>query len=109
MYEKDGIVYAGNPAPILKVRTIRALSNYHIRLEFSTGETGEFDFSPLLALPAFQPLRDKTLFDHVYLERGIPSWDGGNIDIAPEALYDSCRFDPPGNSCLTPEEEAVIA
>jgi hypothetical protein len=88
MYEKDGVAYAENPAPLLKVISVRPLDNYRIHFEFSTGEIREVDFAPLLDTPCFQPLREKALFDQVYLDHGVPSWDGGNIDIAPEALFD---------------------
>ena len=88
MYEKDGIVYEGNPDPLLKVIAVQPLDGYRMRLEFSTGETKEFDFSPLLDTPCFRPLREKTLFDQVYLDHGVPSWDEGNIDIAPESFFD---------------------
>jgi hypothetical protein len=89
MYEKDGVVYAGNPVPLLKVITVQPLDGYCMRLEFSTGEIKEFDFTPLLDTPCFHPLREKTLFDRVYLDHGVPSWDGGSIDIAPESLFDT--------------------
>jgi hypothetical protein len=87
MYEKDGVVYAGNPVPLLKVIAVHPLDDYRMRLEFSTGEIREVDFAPLLDAPCFQPLREKMLFDQVYLDHGVPSWDGGNIDIAPEAVF----------------------
>jgi hypothetical protein len=87
MYEKDGIVYAGTLEPLLKVIAVQPLGDYRMRLEFSTGETRVFDFTPLLDTPCFQPLREKALFDQVYLDHGVPSWDGGNIDIAPEAFF----------------------
>jgi hypothetical protein len=89
MYEKDGVVYAGNTVPPLKVIAVQPLDNYRMRLEFSTGEIKEFDFAPLLDTPCFQPLRKKALFDRVYLDRGVPSWEGGTIDIAPEALFEA--------------------
>ncbi|MDR0688869.1 MAG: DUF2442 domain-containing protein [Spirochaetaceae bacterium] len=86
MYEKDGII---NSVPLLKVIVAQPLDDYRMRLEFSTGETREFDFAPLLDTPCFRPLREKALFDQVYLDHGVPSWDGGNIDIAPEALFEA--------------------
>jgi hypothetical protein len=89
MYEKDGVVYAGNPVPLLKVIAVQILDGYCMRLEFSNGEVKEFDFALLLDTPCFQPLREKTLFDSVYLDHGVPSWNGGNIDIAPESLFDA--------------------
>ncbi|MDR0718067.1 MAG: DUF2442 domain-containing protein, partial [Treponema sp.] len=72
MYEKDGIAYAGNPVPLLKVIVAQPLDDYRMRLEFSTGEIKEFDFSPLLDTPCFRPLREKALFDQVCLDHGIP-------------------------------------
>jgi hypothetical protein len=88
MYEKDGVVYAGTPVPFLKVVSVQPLDDYRMHLEFSTGEIKEFDFAPLLDTLCFQPLREKALFDRVYLDHGIPSWNRGNIDIAPEVLFD---------------------
>ena len=52
-----------------------------------TGEAKVFDFSTQLAAPAFAPLRDKAIFDSVYIDYGIPVWDDGNIDIAPEGYF----------------------
>jgi hypothetical protein len=88
MYERDGVVYAGNPIPILKVIVVQPLDDYRMHLEFSTGEIMEVDFTPLLDIPCFQPLRDKALFAQVYLDHGVPSWNRGSIDIAPETLYE---------------------
>jgi hypothetical protein len=87
MYEKDGIVYANPPEPLLKVVAVQPLDDYRMRLEFSTEETRVFDFTPLLDTPCFRPLREKALFDQVYLDHGVPSWDEGKIDIAPEAFF----------------------
>jgi hypothetical protein len=87
MYEKDGIVYAGTLEPLLKVIAVQPLDGYRMHLEFSTGKTRVFDFTPLLDIPCFRPLREKSLFDQVYLDHGVPSWDGGNIDTAPEAVF----------------------
>ena len=35
----------------------------------------------------FRPLKDKALFDGVYVDYGAPVWDDGAVDIAPEYLY----------------------
>jgi hypothetical protein len=53
MYEKDGVVYAGNPIPLLKVLVVQPLDDYRMRLVFSTGEIKEFVFAPRLDTPAF--------------------------------------------------------
>ncbi|GHV32594.1 hypothetical protein AGMMS4952_23240 [Spirochaetia bacterium] len=87
MYELNGIVYADDPTPILKVKTVRPLDNYKLFVQFSTGEEKEVDIAPLLNEPAFIPLKDKSVFDRVYVDYGAPVWNNGTIDIAPEYLY----------------------
>jgi hypothetical protein len=37
MYEKDGVVYAGNPIPLLKVIAVQTLDDYRMYLESSIG------------------------------------------------------------------------
>ena len=37
---------------------------------------------------AFAPLKDEEVYQSVYVERGIPMWCDGMIDIAPERLYE---------------------
>ncbi len=47
-----------------------------------------FDFKTLLDMPAFSPLRDKKTFEEVYIDYGVAVWNDGEIDIAPEYLYE---------------------
>ncbi|MDD2232227.1 MAG: DUF2442 domain-containing protein [Sphaerochaetaceae bacterium] len=84
---KDEIIYSVNKESVLSVTGIRALKDFRLWLEFSNGATRIFDFRPLLDQPAFQPLRDKAVFDSVYIDSGIPVWNNGEIDIAPETLF----------------------
>ena len=87
MYIIDGIAYAGEPKPALRVRSVQPLTDHILKVSFSTGETKQVDFKPLLSTPAFAPLVDERLFNAVYVDYGCPVWDDGNIDIAPEYLY----------------------
>jgi len=89
MYIKDGIVYGDDPTPILEVVSVRPMDNYNLWVRFSTGETKTADMTPLLDRPAFQPLRDMDIFKGVYVDYGVPVWNEGEIDIAPEYLYDN--------------------
>lgn len=88
MYIKDGIAYAGEPAPVLQVSGVRAMDNYMLWVRFNTGEAKVVDFKPLLEKPAFAPLADMETFRGVYIDYGVVVWHDGEIDIAPEALYD---------------------
>jgi len=87
MYEKDGIVYADNPAPVLTIKQVRPLENYKLRVRFSTDEEKEIDISTLLNEPVFKPLQNINLFKSVYIDYGTVVWCNGTIDIAPDYLY----------------------
>lgn len=88
MYIIDDIAYAGEQAPILRVTGIRPLSDFRLWVRFNNNEAKIFDFKPLLKAPAFTPLSDPDTFRSVYIDYGVPTWDDGNIDIAPEMLYE---------------------
>ena len=88
MYIADGIAYAGERAPILKVSELRPLSDFRLWLRFNNSEAKIFYFKPLLNAPAFVKLAKPEIFESVYLEYGVPVWNDGEIDIAPEYLYE---------------------
>lgn len=87
MYVMDGIAYAGNPTPALKVSGVRPMDDYMLWVRFNTGEAKIVDFKPLLDKPAFSPLSDMNIFRGVYIDYGVAVWKDGEIDISPEALY----------------------
>lgn len=87
MYEINGILYAGEFNKMIKVVGVKPLDNYKLLLTFSTGEKKLYNVAPLLDLPAFQPLKDKYVFDGVSLDFDTVTWCNGDIDIAPETLY----------------------
>ncbi len=87
MYELNGIVYAGNPKPLIRVCEVNVLDCYKLSVSFTNGETRIFDFTELLELPCFQPLKDVEVFKKAYVEYGTVCWNNGSIDIAPETLY----------------------
>lgn len=94
MYIKDGIAYAGDNQPSLKVSGIRPMKDHFLWIRFNTGEAKVFDFKPLLEQPAFAPLKDEQVFREVYIDYGIAVWLDGDIDISPEYLYEkSVAFD----------------
>lgn len=88
MYIVNGIAYAGEQAPALKVCGVRPMQGHRLWLRFNTGEARVADCGPLLEKPAFAPLADRDLFRDVYLDYGAVLWADGEIDIAPETLYE---------------------
>lgn len=89
MYIVDGIAYAGEKEPVIKISGVRPMENFKLWLRFSTGEAKVFDFKPLLEKPAFAPLADKAVFNRVYIDYGVTVWNNGSIDISPKFLYDN--------------------
>ena len=89
MYIVDGIAYAGEKEPVLKISGVRPMEDYKLWLRFSTGEIKIFDFKPLLEKPAFAPLADYAVFQGVYIDYGVTVWNNGDIDISPKFLYDN--------------------
>jgi hypothetical protein len=86
MYELNGIMYAADPTPLIKVKAVRPLNNYKLSVRFSTDEVREIDISPLLNEPVFKALKDVSVFNTVYVDYGTVVWNDGTIDIAPEYL-----------------------
>ena len=89
MYIKDGIAYAGEQTPALHISGVRPMDNYKLWVRFNNNEEKIFDFKPLLSSPAFAPLADMETFKCVYIDYGMPVWNNGEIDIAPEYLYEN--------------------
>ena len=88
MYIKNGIAYAEDPQAEITISGVRPMNDHLLWVRFSTGEAKVFDFKPLLDAPAFAPLADDEIFRDVYIDYGFPVWMDGDIDIAPEYLYE---------------------
>lgn len=87
MYIVDGIAYAGEPKQPLKVCGVRPLDDFLLWVRFNNGEAKIYDFKPLIDLPVFKPLADVNVFRNVYIDYNTAVWNNGDIDIAPEELY----------------------
>lgn len=87
MYVRDGIAYAGEIKAPLKISGVRPLEDYKLWVRFNNGEAKTVDCTELLSFPAFAPLKDKDLFNSVYIDYGVTTWNDGDIDIDPEYLY----------------------
>lgn len=87
MHLKDSIAYADDSVAPILVKSVRALDNYRLWICFTTGEEKVFDFTPILDSPAFAPLKEKSVFENVYVDYGCPVWKDGEIDISPEWIY----------------------
>lgn len=72
------------------VTQVSARDDYTLEIRFSTGESRLFDARPYLERGVFTRLKDLTLFKHAHAAFETVCWPG-NLDIAPEKLYDRSR------------------
>ena len=91
MIERNRICYADDPAPTLKIIDARFLGDWRVDVSFNNGERRIVDFTPLLSSSAFRPLRDHAEFSAGRLDFGTLIWRNGEIDIAPEWVYEHGR------------------
>ena len=87
MREIDGVCYAdalGNEKRILEAVP---QADGMLLVVFSTGEKRVFD-TMAVSGSAFAPLREGTAQQTVSVEHGFVSWLDGEIDLAPEYIYE---------------------
>lgn len=72
---------------LLDIVSVRATREYLLYLEFENGEKKVFDMALLMDKPPFMRLKGSPLFLAARVDYGTVCWPG-NIDIAPETLYD---------------------
>ena len=88
MLVKDGICYPNNQTPILSVAGCSIVDESRMRVRFSTGETRIVDVSPLFQIPIFASLKNRETLQAFSIDHGVLCWQDGDIDIAPEWLFD---------------------
>ena len=100
MFIVDDICYAGELKEGIKVTEARPLRGGMMLVTFSTGEKRLFD-TTLLQGSAFAPLADEAVFNNPTLFHGVITWNNGEIDIAPEAVYrNSYAYESPSSMSL---------
>ena len=72
---------------LLDVVSVQVQPNYHLQLEFENGERRMFDMSPYMDKKPFNRLKNSPIFNCAHVDYGTVVWPG-EIDIAPETLYD---------------------
>jgi len=72
---------------MIRVSSVVAEPEFHLALTFSNRERRRFDMRPYLHLPVYRRLENPGFFALVQVDYGTIVWPG-EIDIAPETLYD---------------------
>lgn len=72
---------------LIDVVSILVQTNFHLDLEFENGEYRRFDMRPLLLMSPWNRVANPEVFRRARIDYGTVVWPG-EIDIAPETLYD---------------------
>ena len=69
-----------------RVKSVSPLPGYQLLLEFSSGERGQYDCTPLLEFGVFKELKDDRYYQRVSVVDGTVVWPHEQ-DICPDTLY----------------------
>jgi len=75
-----------NTNELIRTVKIEPANDYCLRVFFSKGKVKIYDVKPLFDDEVYAPLKDKSLFDSVYVACSSAAWND-DIDICPECLY----------------------
>jgi hypothetical protein len=76
-----------------RLSRVKPHANYTLEVEFMDGTQGFVDMSRFIQKPTagvFAVLKDKDLFEQVFLEYGAVTWPTG-LDLAPDAMYEAIK------------------
>jgi hypothetical protein len=77
----------------LAFKKVKAMPNFQLEVEFIDGTTGFVEMINLITgdkAGVFSVLKDKELFNQVYLAYGVATWPG-EIDLAPDTMHDAIK------------------
>ena len=78
---------------MIRIASVQAVPDFKLQLYFSNGEYRCFDMAPYLNFPVYRRLENPGFFALARVDYGTVVWPG-EIDIAPETLYEcSVPFD----------------
>lgn len=87
MYYFDGFVYGSEPKQNMEITDVKVLPDMIMILTFNNKEKRIFDASILDGM-AFEPLKNEEVFNTAVLDHGVVTWLDGEIDCAPEYMYE---------------------
>jgi hypothetical protein len=71
---------------MIRVKSIKALDNYELEIEFTNSEIKVMDMKPFLDIPIYKELKDPNLFNKLKVAFGTIQWENG-ADFDPDSLY----------------------
>lgn len=76
-----------------RVQKVKPMKGYRLGLEFTNGERGIYDCTPLLDFGVFRDLREDGYFRRACVREGTVAWPFEQ-DIDPDTLYQDCLKSP---------------
>ncbi len=73
------------------VKCVEVTDETSLRVTFADGISGMVRFESSRFRDAFAPLREPKIFSDVKIEHGALTWLNGEIDLAPDAMYDQLK------------------
>ena len=71
-----------------RITSVKALDGYRLAVSFDDGVEGIIEMRDRLFGPVFEPLKDLTQFQQVFIDEfGAIAWPNG-ADLAPDALHE---------------------
>jgi len=94
MVVQQGMCYADNRAPVLKIVAAKSRGGYELDVLFNNGDHRVFDGRKLLVGEVFAPLADEKVFNDYRLDYETLTWLDGEVDVAPEFVYENSESMP---------------
>lgn len=83
--------------PLFHITQARYLDDYKVEVSFNNGRTGIADLKEALKGPMFEPLKEKSVFSTLTVDKELETivWSNG-ADLAPEYIYFEAFKNEPG-------------
>jgi hypothetical protein len=77
---------------LVKAMRVEPLGGYRLRVSFTNGDVGDWDFSTMIAEGGVMvaPLKDPAFLARAFVQNGVPAWPNG-FDIDAIALHEEMK------------------
>lgn len=73
------------------VQHVEATGDKQLTVKFADGLPGVVRFTDSHFRGVFEVLREPSFFKQAFIKHGAVTWPGGQVDLAPDAMYDAIK------------------